>query len=337
VSVVEVRAAGSPAEMGRTHGEMLAAQIRDAVSFYEDVMAGSGGTADPVSALPPYIDAARTTWPDLAGEIDGLAGSAGIDLEAAWLLNCLEEVWPFEACTTVSSGTFLLHSEQWYAGHEGVAAIVAEPEDGPSFVSPTSVGFLPAVGMSAAGFAQGIASLTARDDGAGIPRVLVSRRALGAVSLEEAIVAACTSGRAGGYAHSLKSANAAVVVETTAHQADELWGTAAHTNHYLSEKLLPVGDDASRGSLRRLSGARERLEHEPPRTLDDCVEMMSDHGEPRSPFCLHGTGVETGTSFAMICDVSTGTMLVSEGPPCEGRWHELSVPDFKTEGASHVG
>lgn len=337
MTVLIAPAAGSPAEMGRTYGETLGPQIKDAVSFYQGVIAKRGDGADVTSLLPAFIDAARATWPDLAGEIDGLARGADIDPEAAWLLNCLEEVWPFEACTTVSSGNFLLHSEQWYAGHKGVAAIVAEPDDGPSFVSPTSVGFLPAVGMSAAGFAQGIGSLTAHDDGVGIPRVLVSRRALGAMSLEDAIAAACVDGRAGGYAHSLKSTDATVVVETTARESDVLPGTTVHTNHYLSAKLLPIGDGASRGSLRRLNRAGEVLLNEPPRTFADCVRLMSDHDAAHSPFCLHGNGVETATSFAMICDVISGAMLVSEGPPCEGRWHELSVPGYRTKGAAHVG
>jgi isopenicillin-N N-acyltransferase like protein len=337
MSVTIVPVAGSAAEMGHRQGEVLAPQIKDTVSFYEEAISAQGDPAAVSSALPPYIDAARATWPDLAAEIDGLARGAGIELEEAWMLNCLEEVWPFEACTTLSTGDFLLHSEQWYAGHDGVAVVVAEPDDGPAFVSPTNVGFLPAVGINAAGFAQSIDSLTAADDRVGIPRVLVSRRALAAPSLEGAIAAATVAGRAGGYAHTLKSAERTVVVETTATESVVLPGLMMHTNHYLSEKLKPIGETPSKGSLRRLAGARELVGRGSSRTLDDCVRMMCDHTAENWTFCLHGSGTQTATVFGAIFDVTTGTMLVSDGPPCEGRWHELPVPGYKQRGAARVG
>ena len=52
--------------------------------------------------------------------------------------------------------------------------------------SPTVAACLPAVGINGAGLAQGIDSLSARDDRVGIPRVLVSRHALEAGSAEDA-------------------------------------------------------------------------------------------------------------------------------------------------------
>jgi hypothetical protein len=300
------------------------------------------------SDLGPYVEASESTWPDLAAEIDGLAEGASIDREAAWLLNCIEEVWPFESCVTMSSGNLLMHAEQWYGGHERVAVINAEPEDGPAFLSPTCVGFLPAVGMSSAGFAQGIDALTARDDRPGIPRVLVSRRALGAHSIDEAVAAACVSGRAGGYAHTLKSTDQTVVVETTAESSHVYYDAPAHTNHYLSSDLRQVGDNPSRGSQTRLQRALQMLEESEPRTLEQCVALLSDHGDGTPSTCLHGSAgntkdsgepdpTSTTTAFGMVCDVSTGKMLVSEGRPCSSTWHELTVPHYGGARPARVG
>lgn len=67
--------------------------------------------------------------------------------------------------------------------------------------SPTVVCCLPAVGLNAHGGAQGIGSLTAVDDGVGVPRVLVSRSSLEARNRADAIARAAMPGRAGGYGH----------------------------------------------------------------------------------------------------------------------------------------
>ncbi len=120
-----------------------------------------------VRRATPYIDAARAALPDLVDELEGLAEGAGVTFEEIAFLNCMEEVWNFEACTTMVHGRFFLHAEQWYAGHDDVTVVFAAPDGGPGFVSPTCSGFLPAVGISAAGFAQGIDSLSADDDTVG--------------------------------------------------------------------------------------------------------------------------------------------------------------------------
>jgi isopenicillin-N N-acyltransferase like protein len=349
MSLVIANVKGSPRDMGRAYGEALGPQIREAVSFYESIALDKGSDMARVeSDLGPYVEVSEGAWPDLAAEIDGIAEGAGIDREAAWVLNCIEEVWPFESCVTMSSGSFLMHAEQWYAGHERVAVINAEPEDGPAFLSPTCVGFLPAVGMSSAGFAQGIDSLSARDDRPGIPRVLVSRRSLGANSIDEAVAAACVSGRAGGYGHTLKSNGQTVVVETTAASSHVFYDAPAHTNHYLSSNLRQVGDNPSRGSQVRLERATQMLEESEPRTLAQCVALLSDHGDGAPSTCLHGSATKgqdaeepdptsTTTAFGMVCDVSTGKMLVSEGRPCSSTWHELTVPNYGSARPARVG
>lgn len=181
MSLVSTAVSGDHRRMGVQQGEAFGPHIQRALDFYDRLARRNGTTIGALEKrLGPYIDAARAHLPDLAEEVEGLADGAAVDRHAVWLLNCMEEVWPAEACTTVSVGNFLLHAEQWYAGHDGVGVVVAHPDDGPSFVSPTCAGFLPAVGMNSSGFAQGVDSLTATDDRIGIPRVLVSRAALGA-------------------------------------------------------------------------------------------------------------------------------------------------------------
>jgi Acyl-coenzyme A:6-aminopenicillanic acid acyl-transferase len=189
------------------------------------------------------------------------------------------------------------------------------------------VGFLPAVGASAAGFAQGIDSLRARDDRIGIPRVFVARLALVAPDITAAAAGACKPGRAGGYAQVLATADHSLVVESSATQEALIHGIRAHTNHYLSRSLEPVAAPPSAGSRARLERARELLEHSPPSSLEDCARILSDHDGGPETICLHEEGIDaSGTVFGMACDLASGEMIVSDGPPCAARWEAYAIP-----------
>ncbi len=328
MSLLLARASGTPRELGRAQGEAFAGGIAAALDLYSRLPETSRRPS-----TGPFIDAARASTPGLVAELEGMAEGAGVGFEDIAWLNCMEECEGFEACTTMISGRFLLHAEQWYAGHDAVGVVMADPEDGSVFLSPTCVGFLPAVGMNATGFAQGIDSLTAPDDRVGIPRCLVARLALGADGIDGAIAAAEIPGRAGGYAHVLASAERGLVVETTATAHREI-GVAAHTNHYLSGLR---GDTASRGSRARLERADGLIRERPPRSLEDCAGLLADHGSVPQTICLHEEGPgASGTVFGFACDLASGRAIVSDGPPCAGRWEEFALDGYRSEEVSGV-
>jgi isopenicillin-N N-acyltransferase like protein len=313
--------------MGRAYGEAADEQIATAMAFFEKVASTHDShLSDVEPAMGPFIDSARSHLPILVDEMEGIGEGSGAGFEAIALLNCLEEIWPFDSCTTVVTGRYLAHAEQWLAGHGGVTLIEARPDDGPAFVAPSSPGCLAATGMNASGFAQGIDSLQRDDDRTGVPRTFVARLALGATSVDRAIEAASIENRAGGYAHVLASATRRVVVETSATGVVELEGMRAHTNHYLSE---PPPETSKEGSQSRLHRARELLQQADD-DLDSCMALLSDHeGDPQS-ICLHEQGLQGDTTvFGMVCDLHTGVVTFSDGPPCEGRWHEATVPGFR--------
>jgi isopenicillin-N N-acyltransferase like protein len=326
--ITVVKAEGTGRELGRSHGEAAAEGIGRALELYDGIARlYDSSLEDMRSKVRPYVDAARTAVPHLADEVEGLAVGAGISSEDAWVLNCFEEVVPAEACTTMIHGRFLMHAEQWYAGHNDIVVLSASPSDGPSFLSPTCAGFLPAVGMSSAGFAQGIDSLGAPDERVGIPRLLISRLCLGSSSIDDAITAASISGRAGGYAHVMASRDRGVALETTATRAELSPVSNAHTNHYLS--AVAGGDRASEGSLARHARATELLRESAPTSLEECTELLSDHRSEPQSICVHEEGPEAeGTVFGMVCDVQSGTMLVSDGPPCRGRWQSFELESY---------
>src|SRR5947209_9499059 len=140
----------------------------------------------------------------------GMAEGADLPFSAVFLPNAFEELDPagspaavdlpgrsrrgVERCTAVSvaaPGVAMLgHNENWMVGDGETVAVVIEIPSEPgaiATVSPTVAACLSAVGMNAAGGAVGVMSLTAPDDGAGVPRVLVSRHALEARDRADAL------------------------------------------------------------------------------------------------------------------------------------------------------
>jgi hypothetical protein len=119
-----------------------------------------------------------------------------------------------------------------------------------------------------------------------------------------------------------------LIVETSATNS-ELVEVGAHTNHYQAHWLQPLARPPSSGSLGRLVRACDLITNQPPLSLQDCARLLADHGGAPETICMHERGFEgTGTVFGFASDMQTGRCIVSDGPPCEGRWHEFELPGF---------
>jgi isopenicillin-N N-acyltransferase like protein len=341
VTVAVVRTGGGPRERARAAGRALGERIHRSLSFYRGFLERRGVSPDD---LPRLLDSSHVAtggaFPDLLEEIEGLAEGAGVPMWELMAANAWEELEPMLAGAPVASdrctafavtgpeGTVLAHNEQWYAGDAGnIAVVVSEPDDGPAFASPTVVTCLPAVGMNAAGLAQGVMSLSARTDGPGIPRVPVSSAALRSPDREELIRRAAVPGRSGGYAYVVAEAGRPFTLETSA-SGQAVLDEAAHTNHYLAPGLAPDGE-VSDGSVSRLDRLRVLLADRRPGTPEEAMDVLRDHrGDPQA-ICVHpdpGDGDEAvGVLFSMVCHVEERRMWVADGNPCTAPFDEIDL------------
>ena len=209
-----VQAEGDGATRGRAIGSELGDLVHRSLGFYRDYLADLG-IRDLAAAIAPYRVAAERSLPEHMETIAAMAAAAEVSEDELFAVNACEELEvlprpagrsPVERCSTftaVGPGfAILAHNEQWFAGDaDNVALIVERPSEAVAVASPTPAACLPAVGMNGLGGAQGIDSLTAHDDGVGVPRVLVSRHGLEAGGRPDAIRRVGLPGRAGGYAH----------------------------------------------------------------------------------------------------------------------------------------
>jgi hypothetical protein len=330
-----VHAEGEAANRGRTIGAELGDLIHRSLDFYREYFADLG-VRDLPTAVAPYRAAAERSLPEHVALIAAMAEAAEVPEAELFAVNACEELEegavPAERCssfTAVGPGyTLLAHNEQWFAGDTGNAAVVVEhPSEGVAIASPTLAACLPAVGMNAHGAAQGIHSLTARDDGFGIPRVLVSRHTLDARDRDDAMRRAGIAGRAGGYAHLLAFRGGdALTLETSAHELAVLDGPGPHTNHYVAPELAAVRHEPGEGSVARLARLAELLAQQPPSTAEEAMELLSDHESSPQAICKHADTPEESTIvFSMVCELESGRMWVAAGCPCETDYEEIAL------------
>lgn len=344
MSLLVAGAAGGPRERGAAVGEAFSQPIARSLDFYRAFLGRRGiRSEDLPRLLGPYRDAASSALPELVAEIDGMAEGSGASWWELFASNAFEELESLlslsasaERCTafavTGPGGTILAHNELWYAGDRGnVGVVVASPDQGPAFASPTVVTCLPAVGISASGVAQAIMSLVAEDDGVGIPRVLVSRHSLQAADLPDGARRAAIQGRAGGYAHLFAARDGGTAtVETSATRFVVLDDVRSHANHYLDGRMAALAPAASPGSVARLERLRVLLEERSPASPDDAMGVLADHGGggPES-ICLHPDEADgdeaSATLFAMVCNLEERRMWVSPGNPCETPFEEVDL------------
>ncbi len=361
-----VYARGDGVTRGLRIGTELVDLIQRSVAFYHRYLDRRGVSSERLQdLLTPYLVAAETTYPDMMNVLKGMSAGAMVPVLELFAINAFEELEPLlespegellflqkkegytekpatpDRCSSVAvrtpdGGTLLAHNEHWLAGDvDNVAVIVDAPDDGRvPIASPTVVCCLPAVGLNAHGTAQGIGSLTAEDDGLGVPRVLVSRSSLEARERVDAIARASMPGRAGGYGHVFGFAGGErVVVETSGREHRVLDTPHPHTNHYQSD-LAGLAPPPSEGSLARLRRLEALLEERPPAGVEDLMGLMRDHTSTPQAICLHPDATEgeeaSACMFSMVCDADSGRMWVAPGNPCERDYQEIDLTGFRT-------
>jgi isopenicillin-N N-acyltransferase-like protein len=338
-----VRVRGGARDRGRAVGEALAGRIHRSLAGTAAWLGARGRAVEDLPGLlGPYLEMAKGSLPESVEEIEGMAEGARASWWEVFAANAFEEleqlIEPARAvapsrCSAFAvhrdGRTWLGHDEQWLAADTATSAVVvAVPDDGPAFASPTVASCLPAVGLNAAGVAQSIMSLTANDERAGIPRVLVSRAGLRATNPDDAVARATPPGRAGGYAHLFAFPDGHhMTVETTATDHAVVRGDC-HTNHYLDEGLA-VRSRAGKASRGRLAALEEEVAGRSFDGPDNVRRALAIHrGDPehvcRHPIERDGDEPEA-VIFAMACDPANRRMWVGGGTPCTATFGEIDL------------
>ncbi|MFF4251309.1 C45 family autoproteolytic acyltransferase/hydrolase [Streptomyces sp. NPDC001663] len=273
-SVPLLELSGPPRARGLTHGRALAGRLR---GFLDDSLARLGHLGDrPVDldSLRPDIAAHREVvtraLPDLAEEIDGLAAGAGVDRDAAWLLQLRRELLGYSRvtagdCTTYASvlgEPVLAQTVDLNGNLDDQIAVLAVSGPRHRSLVLSFAGLLGYLGVNDAGIAVGINLVLGGEWEPGVPPYLAIRHVLDtADTVDQAVETLRELPLASSRSFMICGADRTVCVEALGSQRSVLEGDElAHTNHFLDAGFAErdeINIFAKNSSRRRLETVRE--------------------------------------------------------------------------------
>jgi isopenicillin-N N-acyltransferase-like protein len=164
----------------------------------------------------------------------------------------------------------------------------------------------------------------------GVPRLLLVRKILAAKTLGEAIDAAILKERASNYNQLITDSSGEIYsIEGSATDYAPLYSTdgyLAHTNHYVAPYMRSFEFDPQgiTSSIIRYNRGNRLLKKSAGRiTVDKLKEFLSDHVNYPKSICRHGDRIKT--TFSVIINLTTKTMLMARGNPCEVKYREYNL------------
>lgn len=358
VRVAETR----PRERGIQIGQQSVDRIRGSIDLYTEVFAHYAGLtwADVVRHARQFREPIGEFDSTILEEMDGVAQGAELDPDEILALNVRSEVMfglkvaPEGECTSFFAGPHAtadghtLIGQNWDWKPECTETVVLldldQGPDLPSVVTVVEAGLVAKTGFNSAGLGMATNTLiTPMDKGQpGVPYHILLRRILNSWSLEEALASVAGAIRSAS-AHYLMAdrRGRGLSLETTAGGAEGVFithpdnDTLGHSNNFtcvvgfqdLGIQEIPDSPDRVAELSTYLSKMAGRLD-EP-----GIVSVLSSHdvGFPNA-ICRHpDTSLvrieRLATDAALICDLTTATMRVTAGRPCENVM-ETYVPSF---------
>ncbi|HHY95665.1 MAG TPA: hypothetical protein GX513_11770 [Firmicutes bacterium] len=341
-----VEASGTPYEAGHAIGVQCQHQLAHLLACTQGEAGPRWGELVDRSKL--YLEASRMHLPRRVQELEGAAAGAALPLPELFAAFCLEELCGYRGdwrrgCTdfvvagkaTSAGEVCACHNEDWNQEEAGDLVVVSAHIQGETpFLAVAYGGVLPSMGMNQAGLAVTGNALDQNDMQVGVPRVLLVREALGCPGLAEALQVAALPARASSYNNVFTSVRGDIYnFEGSATDFEISYSStiSVHTNHYLSPRMRRYeADPREMGTVVRYYTARRLLEEQMGHiTLETCQRILADHTHAPYSICRHPRPerppTQTVTTFAAICDLTHGRLLVCPGNPCQGEYTEYTL------------
>jgi len=336
-----IRVRGSYREIGRRLGAAFKDRIRESLrrrAAWMDSLRATAQSARGGAYSDELRRLTRLHFPFVLDEIEGMAEGAGMDFGLLWLLAVQCEMESMrenpDACSTLffrnTSAAWLFHNEDGNGAYGDLMAVAhVVPPTGVEFISMLYPGVPAGVGpsLNGRGIIQTTNYLGSTHPVAGVPRYALSRAALEAKTLKEALQIAAFTPRAYPCHHNLASAGEGryVSIEATpeGHALAEPTSLYVHTNHILlgaagtypyEEQVYRAKSSVSRYEV--IMAALKTLDLKNARA-EDFLKILSSHKRaPYSP-CRHPRGDVAGLTLGTASyDIRRGAFRLYKGNPC---------------------
>ncbi|KAJ8599146.1 hypothetical protein CTAYLR_008306 [Chrysophaeum taylorii] len=274
-----VKFAGTAAEVGRQHGELLRGRVVATWRIYQRIFERLGATEEWLREFAATIREKILEFDETyVVEMDHIALAAGLEAWEILCLNARTEVLLAKAgihapaeCTSIFSLGALGQNWDWDEGLERQIVVAEIERDGHRLVTVTEPGMLGKIGLSSAGVGTTLNALSLAPKKFGVPIHVLLRAALDAPSFDAAVDKLMAAPRGTSSHILLGSADGRSVRIEFAGNGVELIKPSAsyevHTNHYLGL----VDDGGSPCSFARYARAMELANHLPSTTLEDAL------------------------------------------------------------------
>ncbi len=348
-------------ERGRQHGELAGEQIHALLRTYKQIFRDFVGVdwSEARTIGQSYAEPIERYEPDYLREIRGVAAGGGFDEEDILALNVRSEITftarLVDGCTALAAfgratpdeTTILAQNWDWRRSlRDSIVVLRVNQPNRPSLAMVTEAGIIGKLGFNSSGLGVCLNALvTDRIEPGATPLHIVLRGILDAPTLSDAIQAATRAdiSCAANYVVAQHGVGA-VSIEAVPGSVDVIppeQDVVVHTNHLRSLRHIDVRDlgiQAFPDSPLRLARIA-RLTQEAHGQIDGRAtsEMLRDHAGRPDSICRHEdtTGDPEGTRihsvFSLVMDLKHLTLQMTEGPPCEGPYHEY-VPWREEEG-----
>ncbi|MDM0042612.1 C45 family autoproteolytic acyltransferase/hydrolase [Variovorax sp. J22G21] len=327
---------GAPFETGRALGRFGAAAMhgyaRQSPAWASVLHHRGTPLAEQMAAL------ARTRFPRVWDELQGLAAGLELPFEDVFLWNCRGDLWAMapDGCTTVQEGggvRRITHNEDGDPAFAGCCAIAAiDVEGGAAFASFVYPGSLPGhtFAVTEDGLAMAVNNLRCLNVRPGVPRMVLTRALLEATSLDEALQVLRSTERAGGFHLTLAHRNApellSVEFSSQAFSVVEISGRALHANHARHAPLRDLPQIVTGSSRHRQQRGDALLAGDGPGAADP-LHVLADHGDAAFPILRTDPADSDGENTMATVDILVGSShiewQVHEHPMQPPRFHMI--------------
>jgi isopenicillin-N N-acyltransferase like protein len=326
----------APTDRGHAFGVARRDAVANTVAVYRRLLAETAGLsgADIRSAGRRVGAQLDRRWPDLVGELEGIAAGARVPVDLLLAVNARTELLGGAGgeCSLVASvedgRCVVAQNWDWHPdlGPSLVAWVVSQ-QAGRWFTTVTEAGMLAKLGLSSAGICCGLNFLRTSLDGGvdGVPihvllRVLLDRIDTFADALE-LIRSAPVSGSSCITLGSTELVAAELSPAGCRLVRPDADGRLTHTNHFVAGP--PAGDDLEAAEapstlirLSLLAYGQDAL-----RSHANAPESICRHASPRDRWADR-----RATLASLLMEPGTPRLRVAAGPPCRHALADVTLP-----------
>jgi isopenicillin-N N-acyltransferase-like protein len=352
---------GTPAELGRAHGEELRSEVRAfvaqrlaALRVYMEERGTHGGVEDFLRVGARCLEIARDWDPLGSAEHDGIAEGAGVDPAELYAVANMTDVRDVlllpppnredEGCTSfllparLSAQRAIVAGQTWDLNPDDLDFVVAvhrRPTEGPETWSVTCVGCLSLVGMNEWGLAVGTTNIKVRSTRPGVGYMSLLHRALQERSRQAACDTVLGAPRAAAHTYWMADADGGLEIEAMAFDAvvrqldnapEALAGDGplVRTNHCLAPSVAALqGEPTTSSSRARLKRAQELLGRGP-HDLESLKALLADRSDGVDSINRYPEDEQgTTTNSCVLAWPAERLLWACRGPADRGAWVRL--------------